>query len=285
LFNIFRNSLGQFDAANRMSDGASVTFDPQTGTFGNDELTIEFLIWRDENRIDLSDIEPDPVFELKNYRINFLLSPDKNIPLFRYPGDINYNTDLIIGLSTKTIDYFGLRVANIYYQTLDAFDSLKPLDNPLPIVLERYYYKWDEKTELPVARVKEVHFYFEDSSLDKQKKILPKEFYNTSDKENIVYYRRKTIISWLIGRSKELGLGDALEGFFSKFKNECDRYILYGDNKILGLVGNSQETWLDIDTQTPMGTVRTTIIFCLGKALEATPEAEIDNFLEDTFTS
>jgi hypothetical protein len=183
---------------------------------------------------------------------------------------------LIFGLTTKTIDYFGLRVAQIFYQSLDLnFQQIEPI----PIVFERYKYQWDDKTNYPTGRVKEIRFYQSDGQLSQESKLLPKEFYNISDRADICNKRRESIVAWLIARSVELGLGDALKGFFANYKDECDRYILYGDKKILNLVGNSKETWLDIDTKTPMGTVRTTIIFCLGKALEATPEGEIEEFL------
>lgn len=85
----------------------------------------------------------------------------------------------------------------------------------------------------------------------------------------------------MIARSKELGLGDALEGFFAIFKNECDRYIAYGDRSIIDLVSASDELWMGAETNTGMGTVRNAIILCIEKALQPTPNTEIDLFLNN----
>jgi hypothetical protein len=275
MFNISRNNLGQVDAINRISDGFSVSYNPLTKIFGKDSITLEFLQWQKENNIYLNDIEPEQKTNIY-YRVNSLLPSDCLISLDRFPFDLNYNTGLIFGLTTKTIDYFGLRIAQIFYQSLDLdFQSIEPI----PIVFERYKYNWDEVTKYPTGRVKEIYFYQSDGQLSTEYKLLPKEFYNISDRADICNKRRESIVAWLIARSIELGLGDALKGFFAKYKDECDRYILYGDNKIFGLVASSQETWLNIDTKTPFKTVRNTIIFCLGKALEATSSQEIDDFL------
>jgi hypothetical protein len=277
MFVISRNSLGQIDAINRISDGASINYNSETKEFGDDEITQNFLAIAKENNIDLLDIKPEPEPEIITFRINHLLPSDRFYPLNRFPFDIDYNTGLIFGLTTKTIDYFGLRVAQVFYQSLDLdFQGIEPI----PIVFERYKYQWDDKTKYPTGRVKEIYFYQSDGQLSQEFKILPKEFYNISDRADICNKRRESIVGWLIARSIELGLGDALKGFFANYKDECDKYILYGDNKILGLVANSKEGWLNIDTKTPFKTVRNTIIFCLGKALEATPSQEIDDFLK-----
>ena len=209
-----------------------------------------------------------------------MLPGDRVTDLDRFPEDINYNTGLTIGLSTQTIDYFGLRVAQVYYQSINPLDNAK-LTEPIPIVFERYYYNWAENIAHPIGRTKRIYFYDDEGDLTTQYKLLPKEFYNVSDREDIVYRRRQTIVSWLIARSKELGLGDALEGFFASFKNECDRYIAYGDSSIINLVSTSNEPWMDAATNTEMGTVRGAISLCFNKALLATPNTEIDLFLNN----
>jgi hypothetical protein len=277
---IFRNNLGQVDSVNRIFDGASLPFNYQNKTFDeSDPLVIELRQWESQNgALDLGDIPPEPEPELIAYRINCLLPVDKNINLDRFPSDINYNTDLVVGLSTLTIDYFGLRVAQIYTLILDI-ETLEKLNEPTPIVFERYFYDWNKDTLLPNGRTKHIYFYQTNGELSTEFKVLPKEFYNTSDKEDITYRRRQTIVSWLIARSKELGLGNALEGFFAEFKDECDRYIYYGDQAIINLSINSKLPWLDADTGTAMGTVRNTLATCFNKAKEPTPNEEVDAFL------
>jgi hypothetical protein len=281
VYKIFRSDRGKVEAIYHQ-DGRQMLFDPSTQIFVEDHpWTIELRDWEQDNgELDLSDLNLTPV-ELNNYRLNFLVEPDRNIPLFRYPGDINYGTDLMLGLSTERLDYFGLRVANILYQTLDTV-TLKPLPKPIPVVLEKYLYFWDKATNLPISRIKEIRFYFDDGTLDSRKKLLPKEFYNTSDRADICNKRRESIVAWLIARSVELGLGDALKGFFANYKDECDKYILYGDRSIVSLVNSSTEPWMEADTTTQMGTVRNAIAFCFDKALEATPDKEIEAFLRIT---
>jgi hypothetical protein len=55
--------------------------------------------------LNLSDREPEPIPEIIGYTINKLLPSDRNIQSDRFPQDINYNTDLVIGLTTKTISF------------------------------------------------------------------------------------------------------------------------------------------------------------------------------------
>lgn len=207
-----------------------------------------------------------------------MLPSDRVTDLDRFPEDVNYNTGLTIGLSTQTIDYFGLRVAQVYYQSINPVDNSR-LAEPIPIVYERYYYEWDKTINHPIERTKRIYFYDLEGELTTQYKLLPKEFYNVSDREDIVFRRRQTIVSWLIARSKELGLGTALEGFFGQFKNECDRYIAYGDRSIIDLVSASDELWMGAETNTGMGTIRDAISLCFDKALLSTPNTEIDLFL------
>lgn len=197
----------------------------------------------------------------------------------RFPGDVNYNTDLVIGLTTQTIDYFGLRVAQVFYQNIDpeTLDAIAPV----PIVFERYIYNWNKDTKLPVSRVKEIQFYQEDGTLAEEKKLLPKEFYNVSDRSDIVTRRRETIVSWLIARATELGMETQTKDYFSDFKEETDKYVLYGDQAIIDTVRVSIEAFLDTPTglSSPMDTMRSAIITCLTKALEPTPNEEVSLFL------
>lgn len=256
-------------------------FDFKTKTFEeNDPLVIELRQWEKENgQLDLSDRIPDPLPQSVEYRLNKLLPSDRFVECDRFPGDINYSTDLIIGLTTKTIDYFGLRVAQLLYQSLDT-DSFEPLDTPIPIVCEQYEYVWDEALKVPTSRVKKIRFYLEDNTLSQEFKILPKEFYSASDRTDITSKRRQTIMFWLIARATELGLGQPVKDYFAKYKDLTDRYCLYGDTTILQNVTDSTESWLEINTPTPMGTVRQAILLCFKKALEATPKAEINAFLQ-----
>jgi hypothetical protein len=277
---IFRNNLGQVDSVNRIFDGASLPFNYQNKTFDeSDPLVIELRQWESQNgALDLGDIPPEPEPELITYRINGLLPLDVQTDLSRFPRDISYNTGLIIGLSTNTIDYFGLRVAQKFSQTINP-ENGDTLSVPIPIVYERYYYTWESKINHPISRTKRIYFYQENGDLSTQYKLLPKDFYNVSDREDIVYRRRQTIVSWLIARSKELGLGEILENFFKKYKTECDRFIAYGDRSIIVLIQNSTEPWLDLDTKTVLGSVRDSILICFNKSLEATTNEEIDIFL------
>lgn len=242
------------------------------------ELTIAFRAKEAElEPFDFSPIPATPSVNLPVIRLNNLVQTDRLLSLSRFPGDVNYNTGLSIGLSTETIDYFGLRVAQVFYQTIDT-ENYEPI-TPIPIVYERYRYNWDNNTKLPLSRIKEIQFYLEDGNLTTEKKLLPKEFPNTSDRANITYQRRKTILNWLIARSKELGLGTALEGFFANYKDQCDRYVLYSDVQLLSLIENATEPWLDIDSTTVMGTVRQACLLCFSKALEATTNEEVDSYL------
>ncbi len=273
MYRIFYNQLGQVSAINRIPDGASIPWKNES-----DPLTIELIEWEKENgKLDLSDREPEPVPEIIGYRINNLLPSDRSVQGDRFPEDIDFNTGLTIGLTTETVDYFGLRVAQIFYQSVDP--ETHELISPIKIVYERYKYTWDEKNKLPLGRVKEIHFYKEDGSLSEQFKLLPKEFYNVSDRAEITTRRRQTILAWLIARATELGLGKQVKNYFSHYKDLTDKYLLYGDTGILATVENSTEPWFDLDTTTVMGTVRESIIMCFSKALEATPNVEVDNFL------
>lgn len=98
-------------------------------------------------------------------------------------------------------------------------------------------------------------------------------------RENEALYGVLDLSDKEVGKPKELGLGTALEGFFAGFKNECDRYIAFGDTTIINLVSTSNEPWMDAATNTEMGTVRDAISLCFNKALLATPNTEIDLFL------
>lgn len=152
---------------------------------------------------------------------------------------------------------------------------------PIPIVFERYLYNWDKDTKLPVSRIKKIQFYQEDGSLTEEKKLLPKEFYNTSDRSDIVTRRRQTIVSWLIARATELGMETQTKDYFSDFKEKTDKYVLYGDQAIIDTVRVSIEAFLDTPTglSSPMDTMRSAIIICLSKALEPTPDQEVSIFL------
>jgi hypothetical protein len=215
--------------------------------------------------------------ELRTRFFNQLLPSDIYIDLDRFPADVNYNTGLRIGLTTKTIDYFGLRVAQVFYQSIDP--DTKELIPSIPIVFERYKYTWDSLNKLPLGRVKEIYFYLDNGSLSEEFKLLPKEFYNVSDRADITTRRRQTILAWLIARATELGLGKQVKDYFAQYKDLTDKYILYGDCQILKTVKTSTESWLDLDTTTAMGTIRTAIAVCFTKALEPTGNNEVDKFL------
>jgi hypothetical protein len=279
-FEAIRNSLGKVDQIVRRPDGATVLFYSATGEFDQtDPVTKSFREWEALNgALDLSDrpVEPEP--EIIEYRVNRLTWSDRLVSSHRFPGDINYNTDLAIGLTTKTIDYFGLRVAQVFYQSIYP-DTHEPR-SPIPIVFERYKYTWDENNKLPLGRVKEIYFYKEDNSLSSEFKLLPKEFYNVSDRADITTRRRQTILAWLIARATELGLGVQVKDYFASYKDKTDKYVLYGDTEILNTVQTSTQPWLDLDTTTPMGTVRNAIAVCFTKALEPTGNAEVDAFLQ-----
>lgn len=282
MYTIYRNNLGQVDAINIQSTGESLTFDPLTKTLDEtDPLTIALRSWEQENgKLDLSDrAEAEPEPEIIGYKLNKLLSSDRNINCDRFPTDINYNTDPVIGLTTKTIDYFGLRVAQIFYQSVDP--DTRELILAIPVVFERYKYTWDEKTKLPLGRVKEIYFYKDDDALSEEFKLLPKEFYNVSDRADITTRRRQTILAWLIARATELGLGAQVKDYFAIYKDQTDKYVLYGDPQILATVQSSPQPWLDLDTTTSLGTVRNAIAVCFTKALEPTGNNEVDKFLDN----
>jgi hypothetical protein len=254
-----------------------LTWDNEDGTYGT---TLEHI-----QRMRDLEIEVDPDWLLKvkqvassiTYRINQLLPKDRTLDGDRFPEDINYNTNLVIGLTTKTIDYFGLRVAQVFYQSIDP--ETKESIPAIPIVFERYRYNWDNQTKLPTGRVKEIYFYLENGEMSEQFKLLPKEFYNVSDRADITTRRRQTILAWLIARATELGLGAQVKDYFASYKDKTDKYVLYGDTEILNTVQASTQFWLDLDTTTPMGTVRNAITMCFTKALEPTANAEVDTFL------
>jgi hypothetical protein len=281
LFTINYDNLGKVESIYTQVEEMHLPlpFNPQSQTFNeNDPLVIALREWEAENgELDLSDREPDPLPEVIGYRINQLLPSDRNIPRDRFPEDINYNTELVIGLTTKTIDYFGLRVAQIFYQSLDP--QTKEQIDPIAIIFERYKYNWDSKTKLPTGRVKEIYFYLDNGTLSEQFKLLPKEFYNVSDRADISTRRRQTILTWLIARATELGLGAQIKDYFAVYKDQTDKYVLYGDQQILKTVKDSPEPWLDLDTTTSLGTVRNAIAVCFTKALEPTGNAEVDMFL------
>jgi hypothetical protein len=273
-FKVLRDDLGKPSLLVRQLDGATTGFplDEQ------EEIVIELRAWEAKNgELDLRDRTPDPVPEIIGYRINNLLPSDRNIESDRFPADVNYNTDLAIGLTTKTIDYFGLRIAQVFYQSVDP-DTLE-LIPAIPVVFERYKYTWDEKTKLPLGRVKEIYFYRSDNTLSQEFKLLPKEFYNVSDRADITTRRRQTILAWLIARATELGLGKQVKDYFANYKDLTDKYILYGDCQILKTVKSSTEPWLDLDTTTSLGTIRNAIAVCFTKALEPTANTEVDQFL------
>jgi hypothetical protein len=135
---------------------------------------------------------------------------------------------------------------------------------------------------MPVSRVKEIKFYQEDGTLTEEKKLLPKEFYSASDRSDILTRRRQTIISYLIARAIELNLESQIKDYFATYKDETDRYTLYGDDDIIGIVANSSEVFLNVSTglDAPMNTMRSSIIICLSKALEPTPDQEVSLYLE-----
>jgi hypothetical protein len=254
-----------------------LTWDNDNGTYGT---TLEHIQRMQALGIYVDDEWIVKVKQLANsitYRINKLLPSDRNISSDRFPEDINFNTELTIGLTTKTIDYFGLRVAQVFYQSIDP--QTRELIPAIPVVFERYKYTWDEKNKLPLGRVKEIFFYKEDNTLSTEFKLLPKEFYNISDRADIATRRRQTILGWLIARATELGLGTKVKDYFAVYKEQTDKYVLYGDCQILKTVKDSTETWLDLDTTTSLGTIRNAIAVCFTKALEPTSNAEVDMFL------
>jgi hypothetical protein len=281
-FEAIRNDLGQVDAIVRRPDGASVLWSGEKGFYDlEDSLTIALREWEAENgELDLSDHPPEPIPEIIGYTINKLLPSDRFGYCDRFPQDINYNTDLVIGLTTKTIDYFGLRVAQVFYQSVDP--DTKELIPAIPVVFERYKYSWDEKNKLPLSRVKEIYFYKENNTLSEEFKLLPKEFYNVSDRADITTRRRQTILAWLIARATELGLGSKVKDYFAVYKDQTDKYVLYADCQILKTVKDSPEAWLDLDTTTSLGTIRNAIAVCFTKALEPTGNVEVDKFLQVT---
>ncbi|MGL4622103.1 MAG: hypothetical protein ACRCZS_24090, partial [Chroococcidiopsis sp.] len=146
-------------------------------------------------------------------------------------------------------------------------------------VFERYKYSWDEKNKLPLGRVKEIYFYKDDNTLSQEFKLLPKEFYNVSDRADITTRRRQTILAWLIARATELGLGARVNDYFAKYKDQTDKFVLYGDRQILQTVKTSTEPWLDADTTTQLGTIKNAILISFTQALEPTGNGEVDQFL------
>lgn len=279
-YEILYDQQGEVSAIYRQPGGADLPYFQATKTFDEAHpLTIALREWETENdALDLSDLPIEPEPEIIGYRVNNLLPGDR--PLVsgdRFPSDINYNTDLVIGLTTKTIDYFGLRVAQVFYQSIHV-ETLE-LILAVPVVFERYKYTWDANSKLPLGRVKEIYFYKEDNSLSEEFKMLPKEFYNVSDRADITTKRRQTILAWLIARATELGLGSKVKDYFASYKDQTDKFVLYGDIQILKTVKSSTETWLDLDTTTSLGTIRNAINICFTKSLEPTPDAEIDQFL------
>lgn len=272
---VFRNNLGIVDAVNKKETGQSLPLPLDE----DDPLTIELRSLEEiHGQLDLSDRPPEPQPEVIGYRLNKLLSFDRNIPMNRFPGDINYNTELTIGLVTQTIDYIGLRVAQVFRQTIDP-ETKEPIA-PVDIVFEEYEYNWDETLKRPNSRVKKIYFYLENGERSLEYKILPKEFYSSSDKNDIVYYRRQTIVNWFIARAGEIGLGTLVNDFFALYKDATDKYILYGDRALLDIIENAEEQWLEAQTGTVHGTVRQSILFFFNKALEATPSVEITAYLE-----
>ncbi|MGL4619884.1 MAG: hypothetical protein ACRCZS_12625, partial [Chroococcidiopsis sp.] len=179
-YQLKHSNTGQLVAVYGLYDGIwmPLPFDATEKTFDEEsELVIEMRQWEKDNEpLDLSDRPPDPIPVIIGYRINKLLPSDRLIESDRFPSDINYNTDLTIGLTTKTIDYFGLRVAQVFYQSIDP--DTRELIPAIPVVFERYKYSWDEKNKLPLGRVKEIYFYKDDNTLSQEFKLLPKEFYN-----------------------------------------------------------------------------------------------------------
>ncbi|MEN9870515.1 MAG: hypothetical protein RLZZ171_1503 [Cyanobacteriota bacterium] len=280
-FEAIRNNLGKVDQIIRRPDGASVLFYSATKEFDEtDPVTKSLRDWEVLNgALDLSDRLPTTEPEIIEYRVNRLTVRDRAFESDRFPEDINYNTDLVIGLTTKTIDYFGLRVAQVFYQSIYP-DTHEPI-TPIPIVFERYKYNWDEQTKLPLGRVKEIYFYLENGELSEQFKLLPKEFYNVSDRADITTRRRQTILAWLIARATELGLGKQVKDYFAVYKEQTDKYVLYADCQILKTVKESAEPWLDLDTTTSLGTVRNAIAVCFTKALEPTGNDEVTQFLQN----
>lgn len=280
-FEAIRNNLGEVDQIIRRPDGASVLFYSATREFDEtNPVTKSFREWEALNgALDLSTRPVEPLPEVIGYRVNKLLPSDRYTESDRFPSDINFNTDLLVGLTTKTIDYFGLRVAQVYYLSVDP--QTKEVITSTPIVFERYRYTWDAKNKLPLARVKEIYFYKEDGSLSEEFKLLPKEFPNISDRADISAKRRQTVLAWLIARATELGLGKQVKDYFAVYKDQTDKYVLYGDCQILKTVAASTETWLDLDTTTQLGTVRNAITVCFTKALEPTGDAEVGAFLKN----
>lgn len=167
----------------------------------------------------------------------------------------------------------------MYYQSADQ-ETKEPI-TAIPIVFERYRYNWDASSKLPLSRVKQIYFYKEDGSLSEEFKLLPKEFTNISDRADISTKRRQTILAWLIARATELGLGTKVKDYFAKYKDETDKYVLYGDCQILKTVKASTDAWLDLDTTTSLGTIRNAIAVCFTKALEPTGNDEVDLFLKN----
>lgn len=280
-FELKYTATGRLTAVYTLCDGIWVPlpFHIEDKTFDETHpLVIALRKWERENdELNLSDRPPEPIPQIIGYRLNNLLPSDRFQQGDRFPADINYNTDLTVGLTTKTIDYFGLRVAQVFYQSVDP--DTRELIPAIPIIFERYKYSWDEKNKLPLGRVKEIYFYKEDNTLSQEFKLLPKEFYNVSDRADITTRRRQTILAWLIARATELGLGKQVKDYFALYKDQTDRYVLYGDRQILQTVQASTEPWLDLDTTTQMGTVRNAIAICFTKALEPTKNEEIDQFL------
>lgn len=66
MYIVYRNNLGQVDAVNRASDGASLPYNPQTKEFDElDPMVVELRSWEQENgALDLSDhpTDSDPGF-------------------------------------------------------------------------------------------------------------------------------------------------------------------------------------------------------------------------------
>lgn len=218
-----------------------------------------------------------------SFRLNALVNNDLHLDFDRFPDDINYNTKLRIGLTSRTIDYFGLRVVKVLYQSIDP-DTTAAIE-PIPIVFERYKYSWDEDIILPKSRVKEIYFYQHDGVINQRCKVLPKEFYNINDRADITHRRRSAIVAFLIARATELGLKKEVEAYFSLYKNQTDKYILYGDRDIISIVDSALNLWFNTDTLTPLGTIKNAIVVSFTKALEPTSNEEVTQYLEQLFNN
>lgn len=185
-----------------------------------------------------------------------------------FPGEINYNTGLRIGLVSKSVEANFWRVGKIFFLAHDP-DDLTVLEHPIPIVREVYDYGAIAENGLPSKQDKSAFFYVGTSqeeggievSLDEENsKFIPRGKNSVRDREAIGKNIRQGAIDHLQGMARLLGLETALRAFFATYKDQAEDYIQYGDKDLIALIENAPPeaaSWLDVEIPgDEFGTVR-----------------------------